>query len=118
MRAALRTRSVTEMIFSMVVRRFYASRRRLPRVKSRPDTEAGEPAVERAARQAEHARGLADVAGLRGERALDQVALDLLEGHLLEARRDVGARAELEVIDGDLGAGGEQAGALDDVLEL
>src|SRR6185503_8576564 len=84
----------------------------------RADAEAGEAAVEGAAREAEDAGGFADVAALGGEGALDEVALDLLEGHVLEAGGGFGARAELEVGGGDVVAGGEQARALDDVLEL
>src|SRR5215813_4544763 len=85
---------------------------------SRADAEAGEPAIEGAAGEAEDAGGLAHVAALDGEGALDQVALDLLERHLLELGRDIAARAQHEVLDGDLVAGGEQARPLDDVLEL
>src|SRR5689334_7550037 len=95
----------------------YARRRARAR-PSRADAEAGEPAVEGAARQAEDAGGVADVAVVGGERALDEVALDLLEGHLLEPRGGIVARAEHEVVGGDLVAGREQRGALDDVLEL
>src|SRR3954469_6731289 len=84
----------------------------------RSDAEAGEPAVQRAARQAEDAGGFADVAALGGEGALDEVALDLLDRHVLEPRRRLAARAEQEIGGGDVVAGGEQAGALDDVLEL
>src|SRR6185503_20750219 len=83
----------------------------------RADAEAGEAAVEGAAGEAEDARGFGDVAALGGEGALDEVALDLLEGHLLELGGDFAA-AEHERLDGDLVARGEEGGALDDVLEL
>src|SRR3954468_4817906 len=112
MLAALRTRSVTEMIFSMVQAH---SKQICPGGKlqqgsrpapSRSDAEAGEPAVQRAARQTEDAGGLGDVAALGGEGALDQVALDLLEGHVLEPRRAVAARAQHQIGRGDLVARG------------
>src|SRR5581483_11273494 len=76
-----------------------------------------EPPVERAARQPERRRGVADVAAIAVERLLDQVLLDLLEGHLLEPARRRGA-VEAEVERRDARAARQQHGALDGVVEL
>src|SRR5512143_418574 len=83
-----------------------------------PQAEMLEATVEGAPRQAEGPRRLGGVAAGAPQRLLAEVALGLLEGHLLDARADLAARAEHEVAGGDLGAVREDEGALDDVLEL
>src|SRR3954452_19191566 len=82
-------------------------------------------AIEGAARQAERARRVADVAAEAVERALDEVALRLVERERVEARA-----AALAARAAAAGAGEQQIGrvhhlagaqkqrALDDVLEL
>src|SRR5688500_20400190 len=76
-----------------------------------------QPAIERAAREAERVGRLADVAAVAVESLADEVLLDLLERHLLEAaalRRPL----EAEVGGGDAVAPREQHRALDGVVEL
>src|SRR5438270_11006502 len=80
-------------------------------------------AIEGAARQAERARRVGDVAGVAIERALDEVALGLVESELLEARaavraRAAGAAAEQQIGGVDDVAGAQKQRPLDDVLEL
>src|SRR4051794_24077596 len=81
-----------------------------------------ETAIEGAARQAEGARRVGDVAGVAVERALDEIALGLVEREIVEAPAAAVARAggaAEEQIGGvhDV-AGAQEHGALDDVLEL
>src|SRR5206468_3556430 len=54
-------------------------------------------AVESAARDAQLARGVAHVPPRSGERALDEMALGVLERHPLEQRRPLGGGAEEQV---------------------
>src|SRR5262245_44331711 len=83
------------------------------------DPEGGKSSVERTARESEDTGGLADIAALGRERPLDQIALDLVERHLLEARRPTfRAGTQHQVIRRDLATLREQRRTLDDVLEL
>ena len=74
-------------------------------------------AIERAARQAERARGLADVAVAR-HRLLDQERFDVFEAHVLEARAAGAFGAQAEVARADGVALRHQHGAFDRVIEL
>src|SRR5947208_5781584 len=82
-----------------------------------------ETAIEGAARQAEGARGVGDVAAVAVERALDEVALGLVEREVVEALAALAARAGAAAAEEQIGGvhdigGAQEHGALDDVLEL
>ena len=76
-----------------------------------------QPAVERAARQAERAGGVADVAVAR-HRLLDQERLDFLEAHVLEPRGRAAVDAQPEVAGADGRPLRHQHRALDGVIQL
>src|SRR6185312_8022547 len=80
-------------------------------------------AIEGAARQAERARRVGDVAGEAVERALDEVALGLFDREAVEVRAAVAARGRAAAAEEQIAgvhhvAVTEQERALDDVLEL
>src|SRR5439155_12544219 len=74
--------------------------------------------IQRAATEAERLRRLADVAVEPAHRLFDQEPFDLLEAHVLDARRLVAIEPQPELADPDDGAGGHQHAALDRVIEL
>src|SRR5690242_6426869 len=89
---------------------------------------AGQPAsqpevldatIERAAAHAERIGGATHVAGVAGERALDEQLLRLPEGEVIERGGAASAcRLETEVLLGDRRAGGHEDGALHGVAQL
>src|SRR5262249_53486799 len=92
-----------------------------PRVVSSRALESvvGEPPIERRARQPERLGGVRDITTRATERALNQMALDLLEGHLFQARALAAiARAQRQIGGIDDFVLGQEYRALDDVLEL
>src|SRR6266571_1488892 len=77
-----------------------------------------EPAIERAAGEAQRLGRLAHVPAGARERLLDQDALDLLEAHLIERARAVGAGPKTKVAGAHAGALRHEDGALDRMLQL
>src|SRR4029079_10169074 len=78
-----------------------------------------EPAVERAAAEAERLGGLADVAVEARHGFLDQEALDVFEAHVFEASAAfLGRGAEAEIRRLDERTGGHQDGALDGMIQF
>src|SRR5688572_10629471 len=78
-----------------------------------------QPPIERAPREPERLGGLAHLAAGTRQRTLDQVALGLLDRHLLQARRAIGVgRTEQQVLDLDALCLREQERTLHHVLEL
>src|SRR5437016_2149164 len=75
-------------------------------------------AIERAAAQPQGLGRLADVAVEARHRLLDQESLDVLEAHLLDARRRILVQAQAEVARTDRRRLRHQHAALDRVIEL
>src|SRR5450432_1575182 len=77
-----------------------------------------EPAIERAAAQAERIGGVADVAAETRQRLLDQQRLDIFEAHFLEPRRTFAPGAQTEVDGANHITLRHQHGALHGVIQF
>src|SRR5439155_18113384 len=77
-----------------------------------------EPAVQRAAREAEGLRRVTHIAAGARERFLDQDALDFLQAHLIERTGTIAATTETEIARADRARFRQQDRALDRMIQL